>query len=115
MAFSCGVRRSRCARILPTPTTRLREDRAVIEFVLLCVAWAAFLVFVSRAGTKHLQRPHVGVTLPAAAGVLAALFEALPTCAVSPGFTLRTAIAVFGGVMAGRLFARLAKYWADMK
>jgi carboxylesterase len=85
----------------------------VIEFVLLCAAWLALLIWVSRKGTKHFLRPHLAITLPLAGGLAAALFEALPLCAISPGFTLRTAIAVFGGVLAARLFGRIAHRWAE--
>jgi carboxylesterase len=84
----------------------------MVEFVILCAAWLAFLVWASRRGTKHLLAKHVGVTLPVAGGVCAALLEALPTSAISPGFTLRTVIAVLAGVFAGRLFGKVAILWA---
>jgi carboxylesterase len=85
----------------------------VIEFVLLAAGWIAFLLFVARKGTRHLLAKHVGYTLPVAGGVGGALLEALPTTPVSPGFTVRTVIAVLAGVFAGRLFARLARLWAE--
>jgi esterase/lipase len=84
----------------------------VAEFAVLSVAWIVFLVFVSRKGTKHLTAAHVGVTLPVAGGILGALVESLPSTPMSPGFTIRTAIAVVAGVFAGRLFGKVAKLWA---
>lgn len=84
----------------------------MIEFAILSVMWLVFLVFVSRKGTKHLTAPHVAVTLPVAGGLLGALLEALPTTPMSPGFTIRTVIAVLAGVFAGRLFGKVAKLWA---
>jgi len=84
----------------------------VTEFGILCAAWFAFLAWTSRSGAKHLLAKHVGVTLPVAGGVCAALLEALPTSAISPGFTLRTVIAVLAGVFAGRLFGKVAVLWA---
>jgi carboxylesterase len=84
----------------------------MIEFGVLAAAWLVLLVWASRKGTKHLLAKHVGVTLPVAGGVCAALLEALPTMAISPGFTIRTAIAVLAGVFAGRLFGKVAILWA---
>jgi carboxylesterase len=84
----------------------------VIEFGILSVAWIVLMVFISRKGTAHLVAPHVGVTLPVAGGVLGALVEALPTTPMSPGFTIRTVIAVVAGVFAGRLFGKVVKLWA---
>ena len=84
----------------------------MIEFVLLSAAWIVFLVFVSRKGTAHLTARHVAVTLPVAGGILGALLEALPTTPMSPGFTIRTVIAVLAGVFAGRLFGKVATLWA---
>jgi carboxylesterase len=84
----------------------------MLEFGILCAAWLAFLVFISRKGTAHLVRPHTAVTLPVAFGLAAALLEAVPTTSVSAGFTLRTIIAVLAGVFAGRLFGKVAKLWA---
>lgn len=84
----------------------------MLEFGILCTAWLALLVFVSRKGTAHLVRPHTAVTLPVAFGLAAALLEAVPTTSVSAGFTLRTIIAVLAGVFAGRLFGKVARLWA---
>jgi len=84
----------------------------MIEFLILCAAWLVFLVWASRKGVKHLLAKHVGVTLPVAGGLCAALLEALPMSAIAPGFTLRTVIAVLAGVFAGRLFGKVAVLWA---
>lgn len=84
----------------------------MLEFGVLSAAWLALLVFVSRKGTAHFQRPHLAVTLPLAFGVATALLEALPTTPVSAGFTLRTIIAVLAGVFAGRLFGKVSRLWS---
>ena len=84
----------------------------MIEFLILSAAWIVFVVFISRKDAKRLLRPSVGVVLPVAGGLAAATLEALPACAISPGFTLRTVIAVIAGVFAGRLFGKLVKLWA---
>ncbi len=82
------------------------------EFLVVSALWLAFLVWASRRGVAHLLAKHVAVTLPLVGGVCGALLEALPTSAISPGFTLRTVIAVLAGVFAGRLFGKVAILWA---
>lgn len=82
------------------------------EFGITAVLWIVFLVFVSRKGTAHLTAKHLGVTLPIVGGILGALLESLPSTPMSPGFTIRTVIAVAAGVFAGRLFGKVAKLWA---
>lgn len=84
----------------------------MIEFAILCVLWLAFCVFVGRKGTAHFVHPAAGIVLPLLGGIAAAVLEALPFTPISAGFTLRTIIAVFGGVMAGRLFGRITAIWA---
>src|SRR5437868_567182 len=107
MTFSFGG-----SRILARDPSRFRDHPRVIEFVVLAAAWLVFLVWTSRKGTDHLLAKHVGVVLPVAGGICGALLEALPTCAITPGFTVRTLIAVLAGVFAGRLFGKVAILWA---
>ena len=82
------------------------------EFLIVSAAWVVLLVSFARNGTAHYRRAHVAVTLPVVGGVVAAVLEALPAQPISPGFTLRTVIAVAAGVFGGRLLARAAGAWA---
>lgn len=82
------------------------------EFLIVSAAWLVLLVSFARKGTAHYRRAHVAVTLPVVGGIVAAILEALPTQPISPGFTLRTVIAVAAGVFGGRLLARAAGAWA---
>ena len=84
----------------------------MIELAIVSLLWLALLVTVARAGTRHLQRPWLPTVTMLATALSAALGEALPFTAVSPGFTLRTLIATVAGVFAGRLLARAMTGWA---